>query len=198
MDAVGRLREKAQNEATCIALNNECRLLRQQLAECKSKWEHFENSVAEKSMQCLSLENQLAECQKELHDEMNRYDAANKALAECQRERDELKTWLEDQVCEAKDFAYKLEGKTVELASVTKQRDELVEYKRDADRWNGISALMFACSLVELTQDEDGGYCISATEPVENYLPASWSGDTPEAAIDAALAKLGADKTGEV
>lgn len=47
-------------------------------------------------------------------------------LAECERERDELKTWLEDQVCEAKDFAYKLEGKTVELAAVTKERDKLV------------------------------------------------------------------------
>lgn len=54
----------------------------------------------------------------------------------------------------------------------------------DAQRWAAISGLMFACQTIELEQTEEGGYRISASEPIENYLPAAWEGDTPEEAID--------------
>ena len=53
----------------------------------------------------------------------------------------------------------------------------------DAERWQKISTLMFIGN-VELNQDEDGGYSISV-DPVENIVAQSWSGDSPEEAIDA-------------
>lgn len=56
--------------------------------------------------------------------------------------------------------------------------------KKDAERWSKIAALMFIGN-VELTQDDDGGYSISV-DPVENIAAQSWSGGTPEEAIDAA------------
>ena len=64
--------------------------LRQQLAECKSKWEHFENSVAEKSMQCLSLEKELAECERERDEAYCDVEEADRRLATVTAERDEL------------------------------------------------------------------------------------------------------------
>lgn len=101
----------------------------------------------------------------------NLIESLRQQLAECERERDELKTWLEDQVCEAKDFAYKLEGKTVELATVTKERDELVEaLKQFAE-----------CDL----NDDNCASLEVATRRIRSLA-------------QAALAKLGADKMGEV
>ena len=47
------------------------------------------------------------------------------------QERDELKTWLEDQVCEAKDFAYKLENKTIQLTRYRAVMEQAVESLTD-------------------------------------------------------------------
>lgn len=161
MDAVERLRKKAQNEATCLALNNECKHLRQQLAECKSKWEHFENSVAEKSMQCLSLEKELAECQKAFETEcrdidlilnhfgmdinkfrtecgfLNKYHIASELrhlqnIAEKLAEcQRERDEYLRD-LGAMKNWIADWHKKDAELATVIKERDEL---KANSDRY---------------------------------------------------------------
>ena len=55
-------------------------------------------------------------------------------LETLRKERDELKTWLEDQVCEAKDFAYKLENKTTQLTryrAVMEMAVDAIEYLID-------------------------------------------------------------------
>jgi len=62
--------------------------------------------------------------------------------------------------------------------------EEVSKLRRDAERWQKISALMFIGN-VELNQDDDGGYIISV-DPVENIVAQSWSGNSPEEAIDAA------------
>lgn len=58
----------------------------------------------------------------------------------------------------------------------------------NAARWDAIETLMIIGD-VELTQAEDGGYCI-AVEPVENILATAWGGDTPEQAADMVVAQL--------
>ena len=58
----------------------------------------------------------------------------------------------------------------------------------NAARWEKIETLMILGD-VELNQEEDGGYRIFI-DPVENYKATSWYGDTPEQAIDAALASV--------
>ena len=71
-----------------------------------------------------------------------------------------------------------------ELAALKAENESL---KRDAERWRTLSALMFLGN-VECTQDADGGYRIEL-DPAENMLGVSWEGNSPEEAIDAAMAQ---------
>lgn len=68
-------------------------------------------------------------------------------------------------------------------AKLTAQRDAAM---KDAERWRTIELLMFLGN-VELNQDEDGGYSIGL-DPVEKIVAQRWEGDSPEEAIDAAIA----------
>lgn len=72
-------------------------------------------------------------------------------------------------------------------AAVDKANKEIEALRADAERWQAMSALMFICNL-ELKQDEDGGYSISV-DPVENIIGKTFTGDTPEEAIDKARGK---------
>ena len=74
---------------------------------------------------------------------------------------------------------------TVECIKKLKEENESL--KLDAERWRMLSALMFLGN-VECTQDADGGYRIEL-DPAENMLGVSWEGNSPEEAIDAAMAK---------
>lgn len=66
--------------------------------------------------------------------------------------------------------------------------DAIVSLREIAERWAAIETLMILGD-VELTQAEDGGYRISV-EPVENILPQSWDGNTPEQVADKVVAQL--------
>lgn len=195
-----------------------------QLAECQSKWEHFENSVAEKSMQCLSLEKELAECQKDGKHYAHEYLIAKDALAECQRDAKRLHVEIHDQAaeiagnhamlkfkdeqlaeCQRERDAYKakaviadipmsdVEARLKEqLATVIKERDELVatliecrsSVKFDLNRYERM-----ALDYSRLGPEGEGKLAIADAEANRLHRLI----DT----IDA-LAKLGADKTGEV
>lgn len=65
---------------------------------------------------------------------------------------------------------------------------ELAALKPDAERWNALCNLWMACTILTLTQDEDGRWSIEATEPVDYETFATLTGDDPDAAIDAARA----------
>ena len=71
-----------------------------------------------------------------------------------------------------------------ELAALKADNESL---KLDAERWRMLSALMFLGN-VECTQDADGGYRIEL-DPAENMLGVSWEGNSPEEAIDTAMAQ---------
>ena len=71
-----------------------------------------------------------------------------------------------------------------ELATIKAENESL---RKDAERWRTMSALMFLGN-VECTQDADGGYRIEL-DPAENMLGVSWEGNSPEEAIDAAMAQ---------
>ena len=66
--------------------------------------------------------------------------------------------------------------------------DEIDRLRANAARWDAIETLMILGD-VELTQADDGGYCI-AVEPVENIMATEWEGDTPEQAADNVVAQL--------
>ena len=66
--------------------------------------------------------------------------------------------------------------------------DEIEALRAKAARWDAIETLMILGD-VELTQTEDGGYSIYV-EPVENILPTSWNGDTPDQVADKVAAQL--------
>ena len=57
-----------------------------------------------------------------------RWSLSQKQLAEAQARINELTTMCEDLVCEAKDFAYKLEQKTVQLVEAQAREAELVAH----------------------------------------------------------------------
>lgn len=65
------------------------------------------------------------------------------------------------------------------------ERDAL---RKDAERWRALCNLWLMCTILTLTQDEDGRWSIEATEPVDNETFATLTGDDPDSAIDAALA----------
>lgn len=145
----------------------------------KSKTPGFTGGLFDKAADALEQQAlQIADLQRELDNERAR--EIHSCGPDCTRDG-----------CVNRRLLAQLDQQIVANAALTGENSELfcklVAAQKDAERWNSISALMFACALVELTQDEDGGYSISASEPVENYLPKSWSGDTPEAAIDAAM-----------
>ena len=59
--------------------------------------------------------------------------------------------------------------------------------KQDAERWSAVVMLWLMSTELTLTQDEDGRYSITCIEPVEALpAPGRWTGDDPDAAIDAA------------
>lgn len=70
----------------------------------------------------------------------------------------------------------------VKLAKASRQRDE---FSKGAERWNCIE-LMMLLGNVELNHDEDGGYSVTL-DPAENLLGVSFSGNSPEEVIDAAM-----------
>lgn len=104
---------------------------------------------------------------------------------------------------EAEAFAAELERVIGEIANGKRKPQNipmepmiaLIQFARDAEdaaakaaRWDAIETLMIAGD-VELTQTEDGGYSIYV-EPVENIVPKSWEGDTPDQAADMVVAQL--------
>ena len=62
----------------------------------------------------------------------------------------------------------------------------LAEAQADAERWIALCNLWMASTILTLTQDEDGRWSIGQTEPVDSETFATLTGDTPDAAIDAA------------
>ena len=74
---------------------------------------------------------------------------------------------------------FKLEA---ELAALKAENESL---KKDAERWTAMSALM-VLGDIECTQDDGYTICVA---PVENIVGKCWNGDTPEEAIDAAMAQ---------
>ena len=59
--------------------------------------------------------------------------------------------------------------------------------RADAERWDMFAALWAACTELQATQDEDGRWSLTCIEPVEGVPePGRWTGDNPDAAIDAA------------
>jgi len=65
--------------------------------------------------------------------------------------------------------------------------DRLEAAERDAARWIAFCNLWLHYTEMSVTQDEDGRYSITGVEPVEHeLLPGQWTGDDPDAAIDAA------------
>ena len=96
-----------------------------------------------------------------------------------------LKTELREICAAIDDPACDLTLTTVECIKKLKAENESL--KLDAERWRTLSALMFLGN-VECTQDADGGYRIEL-DPAENMLGVSWEGNSPEEAIDAAMAK---------
>jgi len=59
--------------------------------------------------------------------------------------------------------------------------------ERDAARWNRLCDLWFASTVLELRQEEKGFWSICQLEPVEEFVFRPLIGETPEAAIDAAM-----------
>ena len=96
-----------------------------------------------------------------------------------------IKTELREICAAIDDPACDLVLTTVECIKRLKAENESL--KRDAERWRTMSALMFLGN-VECTQDADGGYRIEL-DPAENMLGVSWEGNSPEEAIDDAMAK---------
>ena len=90
----------------------------------------------------------------------------------------EICTALDDAACDLVPTA---------VECIKKLKAENEGLKLDAERWRMLSALMFLGN-VECTQDADGGYRIEL-DPAENMLGVSWEGNSPEEAIDAAMAK---------
>ncbi len=58
----------------------------------------------------------------------------------------------------------------------------------DAERWHAVEELMIAGSLVEIEQDEDGGWTVTM-EGVE-CAGQVWKGGTPQEVIDKVVAQL--------
>ena len=56
----------------------------------------------------------------------------------------------------------------------------------DAERWDAMANLWAHCTELHLTQDEDGRWSIRMIEAVENTRCETWTGDDPDATIDAA------------
>lgn len=73
--------------------------------------------------------------------------------------------------------------------TVTITATEYKQLKADAERWNTLCNLWLMCTELQLTQNEDGGYSIIPVEFVDNIIFDSLDGDTPEQAIDQAMAK---------
>ena len=82
----------------------------------------------------------------------------------------------------------------ITIARVIQERDALEAerkgLKQDAERWSAVVMLWLMSTELTLTQDEDGRYSITCVEPVEALpAPGRWTGDDPDAAIDAARSK---------
>lgn len=59
--------------------------------------------------------------------------------------------------------------------------------EKDAGRWEMVCQLWFASTEMSFKQDEDGMWSITQIEDVEGALFKPLKGDTPDAAIDAAM-----------
>ena len=108
-----------------------------------------------------------------------------KYINELRNQVSSLKAELREICAAIDDPACDLTLTTVECIKKLKAENESL--KRDAERWRMLSALMFLGN-VECTQDADGGYRIEL-DPAENMLGVSWEGNSPEEAIDAAMAQ---------
>jgi len=74
-----------------------------------------------------------------------------------------------------------------EWDAMREERDALA---KDAERWSAVVMLWLMSTELTLTQDEDGRYSITCVEPVEALpAPGRWTGNDPDAAIDAAREK---------
>lgn len=108
-----------------------------------------------------------------------------KYINELRNQVSSLKTELREICAAIDDPACDLTLTPVECIKKLKAENEGL--KRYAERWRMLSALMFLGN-VECTQDADGGYRIEL-DPAENMLGVSWEGNSPEEAIDAAMAQ---------
>ena len=131
------------------------------------------------------LQYELEKLRAELAEKDEVIAEAGEMLAMRDRQLAALKAELREICAAIDDPACDLTLTAVECIKKLKaERDEL---RRDAERWRTLSALMFLGN-VECTQDADGGYRIEL-DPAENMLGVSWEGNSPEEAIDAAMAQ---------
>jgi len=81
----------------------------------------------------------------------------------------------------------RLKDAPIRILQLETERDALA---KDAARWDMFAALWAACTELQATQDEDGRWSLTCIEPVEGVPePGRWTGDNPDAAIDAAKEK---------
>lgn len=116
-------------------------------------------------------DHQVADLERMLRAAQSALTEQHAANARLQAERDALAEQLNSVTSMAERFG--------------QERDAL---RKDAERWRALCNLWLMCTILTLTQDEDGRWSIEATEPVDNETFATLTGDDPDSAIDAALA----------
>lgn len=89
---------------------------------------------------------------------------------------------------EAKLAAAETEKERLSISSLewASMENKLAGAEKDADRWDTFCELWALSTELSATQDEDGRWSVSQTEPVESILFSALTGDTPNDAIDKA------------
>lgn len=90
---------------------------------------------------------------------------------------------LERELAAAETEKERLSISSLEWASM---ENKLAGAEKDADRWDTFCELWALSTELSATQDEDGRWSVSQTEPVESILFSALTGDTPNDAIDKA------------
>ena len=102
----------------------------------------------------------------------------------------ELRNQVSSLKAELREINTAIDGPACDLTHtaaecIKKLKEENESLRKDAERWAAMSALMFLGDI-ECTQDDGYTICV---EPVENIVGKCWNGDTPEEAIDDAMAQ---------
>lgn len=77
----------------------------------------------------------------------------------------------------------------IAVGALMTAQDERDALRADAERWDRLCDLWHESTELALTQDEDGRWSITQVEDVEGARFRPLTGDTPDAAIDAAKGK---------